>query len=174
MKVAEPIPSLQTPAKVSHADSTMNRCSNELFDLVTYMNVSHRVGRGGLLWCGCNAMHWGESSSKARTTSPTAGAHLVLVSTEGARFRLDKREQIPNMHMRNCLANCCGPKWQEDLGAAYIEPSIGSYREHESSTSPGQMLMSHFNAKCVHEGTRPMKTSDRLPYICAFTETGPA
>ena len=171
---AAKVPVLPKPEKVSLADSTLNRCSEPLMDMVSYFNAGTRVGRGNLLWCGWNASHWGEGSSKTRTTSPAAGAHLVMVSTEGARFLHDKLPEIPNCHMGNFLAKYCGGRWQEELGAAYLEPSIGSYTEHESSTSPGQTLMNHFDAKWVQEGTRPMKAGDRPRFICAFTAKGPA
>ena len=126
-----------------------------------------------MFWCGWNASHWNESK-KARSTSPAAGAHLVMVSTAGARFLMEKRDEIPNMHMGNFLSKLCGIKWQKELGAAYIVPPIGSYAEHPSSTTPGQVLMHHFDAKWAQEGTRPQKQGDGLRWICGFTEQGPA
>ena len=151
----------------------VHNASPELLDMVLYFNASSRVGRDGLVWAGWNADQWGESDKK-RGTSPRAGAHLVMVSTKGARFLMGKRTEIPDMHMGNFLSKKCGMEWQEELGAAYIMPPIGSYAEHESSTSPGQVLMHHFNAKWAQEGTRPFKPADKCRWICGFTQQGPA
>ena len=151
----------------------MNAVSSELLDLVLYFNAASRLGRKGLLWCGWNASQWSETK-KCRNTSPAAGAHLVMVSTEGARFLMSKRDEIDNMHMGNFLSKKCGLQWQHELGAAYVCPPVGSYSRHPSTTTVGQILMSHFDAKWAQEGTRPYKPGHVPRYICGFTEKGPA
>ena len=172
-KAPELVPVLDKVVKASKEDTTVHRISQELLDLVLYFNASSRLGRGGLLWCGWNATQWSDTS-KCRSTSPAAGAHLVMVSTAGARVLMTKRDEIPNMHMGNFLSKLCGLKWQHELGAAYVQPPIGSFFEHVSSTTPGQVLKDHFSAKWAQEGTRPMKESDKPRWICGFTEKGPA
>ena len=167
------VPAMPKKEKATNEESKLNRIPMELHDLVLYSNAAARLGRDGLLWGGWNASQWSETKS-ARSCSPASGAHLVCVTTKGARFLMDKRDEIPNMHMGNFLAKKCGLEWQEELGSAYICPPIGSYSEHESTTTPGQVLMSHFDAKWAQEGTRPLKVGDKPRFICGFTEKGPA
>ena len=167
------VPVLDKADKASSEKTKMNQISEELLDLVLYFNAACRCGRKGLHWCGWTASQWTEKK-KVRSTSPAAGAHLVMVSTEGARFLMQKRDEIPNMHMGNFLSKLCGLKWHAELGAAYLQPPVGSYSEHESSTTPGQVLMSHFDARWAQEGTRPHKPHHVPRYICGFTEQGPA
>ena len=167
------VPAMPKKEKATNDESKLNCIPMELHDLVLYSNAAARLGRDGLLWGGWNASQWSETKS-ARSCSPASGAHLVMVSTKGARFLMDKRDEIPNMHMGNFLAKKCGLEWQEELGSAYICPPIGSYSEHESTTTPGQVLMSHFDAIWAQEGTRPLKVGDKPRFICGFTEKGPA
>ena len=168
------VQNLDKVEKVADGNTTVERVSTELVDMVLYFNAAARMGRDGLLWCGWNASQWSDTGKLSRSTSPAAGAHLVMVSTKGARFLMDKRNEIPDMHMGNFLSKKCGNEWQDALGAAYLCPPIGSYVEHISSTTPGQVLKDHFGAKWAQEGTRPMKDGDKPRYICAFTEKGPA
>ena len=172
-KDPKPVPVLPKVTKVAAGNTTVERISPELLDLCLYFNASSRLGRGGMLWAGWNASQWSDTS-KCRSTSPAAGAHLVMVSTQGARFLMSKRDEIPNMHMGNFLSKKCGYEWQHELGAAYLQPPVGSYMEHMSSTTPGQLLKDHFGAKWAQEGTRPTKEGDKPRWICGFTEKGPA
>ena len=151
----------------------MNHVSPDLLDIVEYFNAAARLGRDGVLWAGWNATQWNDNK-KARGTSPAAGAQMVCVSTKGARFLVPKRHEIPNMHMGNFLSKYCGHRWQNELGAAYLQPPIGSYVTHPSSTTPGQVLKDHFSAKWAQEGTRPCKDHHKPRFICGFTEHGPA
>ena len=167
------VPVLDKVEKVAAGNTTVQRVSPELLDLILYFNAGCRLGRDGMLWCGWNASQWSDNA-KCRSASPAAGAHLVMVSTKGARFLMEKRHEIPNMHMGNFLSKKCGYEWQHELGAAYLQPPIGSYVEHVSSTTPGQVLKDHFSAKWAQEGTRPMKDGDKPRWICGFTEKGPA
>lgn len=172
-KQPDAVPVLSKQKKTSKDDSKMNAVSTELLDLILYFNAACRLGRKGLLWCGWNASQWSETK-KCRSNSPAAGAHLVMVSTEGARFLMSKRHEIPNMHMGNFLSKMCGLKWQHELGAAYLVPPVGSYVQHPSTTTVGQTLMSHFDAKWAQEGTRPYKDGHVARFIAGFTEKGHA
>lgn len=84
-KAPEPVPDLEKVKKVTEGNAIDAKVSPELLDMVLYFNASGRLGRGGLLWCGWNATQWSDNG-KCRSTSPAAGAHLVMLSTEGARF----------------------------------------------------------------------------------------
>ena len=172
-KDPKPVPVLPKVTKVAAGNTTVERISPELLDLCLYFTASSRLGRGGMLWAGWNASQWSDTS-KCRSTSLVAGAHLVMVSTQGARFLMSKRDEIPNMHMGNFLSKKCGYEWQHELGAAYLQPPVGGYVEYMSSTTPGQLLKDHFGAKWAQEGTRPTKEKDKPRWICGFTEKGPA
>ena len=80
-KAPEPVPVLPKVKKVEHGKTTVERISPELLDLGLYFNASARCGRGNMLWAGWNASQWSDTS-KCRSTSPAAGAHLVMVSTQ--------------------------------------------------------------------------------------------
>ena len=51
-------------------------------------------------YSGAVGMHrmWGEGSSNTRTTSPVAGAHLVMFSIKGARFIHEKARGYHHAH----------------------------------------------------------------------------
>jgi len=74
-KAPEPVPVLPKVKKVEHGNTTVERVSPELLDLAVYFNASARCGRGNMLWAGWNASQWSDTS-KCRSTSPAAGAHL--------------------------------------------------------------------------------------------------
>ena len=162
------VPVFARPPKMTGNSTHFGKYSN-LEDLLLYFNGAGRLGRGHLLWCGWNASQWSEGGAKTRNTCPTSGAQLVMLSTKGARFLCDRRAEIPDMHMGNFLNKWCGQKWQHEVGAAYIQPPIGSFVPHESTTTPGVMLNTHFNSKWAQEGTRIEKPGQQLRYICGST-----
>jgi hypothetical protein len=169
-----PVPVFTRPAKMQAERTHFGKCSQNLEDLVLYFNAAARVGRGNLMWAGWNASQWSAGGPKTRNTSPTSGAQLVLLTAIGARFLCDKREEIPDMHMGNFFAKLCGLKWQEELGSSYIQPPIGSFVAHESTTTPGAHLGSHFDSRWAQEGTRIEKEGQQLRYVCGFTQKGVA
>jgi len=167
-----PPPSLPKRKKAEELQTRPYGCARALLDLVLYFNASAKAGRGGLLWTGWNAEQWGEGK-KCRQMSPSSGAQCVMLTTKAARFLCSHKEEIPDMHMGNFLSKLCGLKWQEELGAAYLVPPVGSYVAHTSTTTPGTYLQDHFSAKWSQEGTSITKETDSKRWICAFTEKGP-
>ncbi len=97
-----------------------------------------------------------------------------MITATGARFFCDRRSEIPDMHMGNFLNKMCGMKWQAELGSSYIQPPIGSFVEHESTTTPCAILSSHFDSKWAQEGARIEKPGQQLRYICGFAVKGTA
>jgi len=170
-----PVPVLDRPPKMTEVNTHFGKHSS-LEDLVLYANAAHRCQRGNLIWVGWNASQWSAGTTKTRGTSPTSGAQCVMLSNVGAKFLDEKAKAglIPDMHMGNFLSKYCGLQWQWELGACYIQPPIGSFVPHESTTTPGAFLQTHFKSKWAQEGTRPEKENHQLRYICGFSQKGVA
>jgi hypothetical protein len=170
-----PVPVLARPPKMSEENTHLGKHSS-LEDLVLYANAAHRCQRGNLIWVGWNASQWSAGSTKTRGTSPTSGAQCVMLSCAGAKFLDEKAKAglIPDMHMGNFLSKYCGLQWQWELGACYVQPPIGSFVAHESTTTPGAFLETHFKSKWAQEGTRPEKETHLLRYLCGFSQKGVA
>ena len=59
--------------------------SDHLQDLQALFTRAARAKRGGFLWCGWNACQWTATCSKIRTTSPSTGAQLSMMTAKCAR-----------------------------------------------------------------------------------------
>ena len=152
--------------------------SNELSDLMDLAAEASRSNCGDFIWCSWNSQHWSEKS-KGRMQSPFAGAFLQMVTTRGARHITAQLElhKTPDKHMGNWFRNDVCDLYMKDVpsctyGACYIFPSIGSYIAHESTTSIGRHLMSHWNRSWNQQGVRPITLGDQDRELCRVTKSG--
>jgi len=164
----------QKPERWEFADEHV---SPELRDLVGYMTAAARVGRGGLVWAGWNAIQWtkpdGTTGKPKRTGSPCSGAQLIMCTSDAMRFLLPKWQAMPNKHMGFVLAQLA-EECQDLVGMAYLLPPIGGFFTHPSTTDEGLVqLSSHFERAWSQEGTRKRTEEQRDRYLCAFTQKGP-
>lgn len=151
--------------------------SDHLQDLQALFTRAARAGRGGFLWCGWNACQWTQTCKKIRTTSPSTGAQLSMMTAKCARELLPLWHQVPNMHMGSFFKFRMGLEWQEKLGCSYVWPPIGGFFTHPSTTvgkSEARVLHSHFESKWAQEGTRALIPAHHHRWIVGFTEKGPA
>ena len=145
-----------------------------LRDLVGYATAAHRHGRGNFVWASWNASHWKPNAKKVkRKRTPAAGAHLFLITAEGARqLREAWQDEWKDSQMGTLLTNNIFKHRQEEFKACYIYPPLGTTAGHVSTTTQGQYMPSHFeNSKRV-EGTRPTDDSQEGRWICKWTPKG--
>ena len=152
--------------------------SPELLDLVAYATAAARVGRGGLIWAGWNAVQWtkadGTTAKPKRSQSPSSGAQLIMVTSDFMRFILPKWQDLPDRHMGYNI-NGLAMSHQHTGGMCYLLPPIGGFFTHPSTTSVGLAnLVSHFSAGWAQEGTRKRKPEERHRYLCSFSSQGDA
>ena len=152
------------------------RPTDYLVDLQAYATLAHRLGRGNLIWCGWNASHFKKRDKKKRTTHPSTGAQLLMVTTQGARLMLKEWLELPDSHMGGFIASY-SLKNQERVGCCYILRPIGGFFTHNTGCSgpSGVVLESLFGAEWSQEGTRPGPApNNRGRWLCAFTPKGHA
>ena len=163
--------------KPAAADFKDECVSIHLKDIVSYATAAHRVGRGGFVWLGWNAEHWGPHKD-TRACSPFSGAQLFCCTSQFAReflpILLKLSPNKPMMHTGTLFREIIGLKMQESLKACYVCPPIGGFTTHASTTSLGRTLHNHFDAKWSQEGTRVTKPEHKHRRICAFTAHGHA
>jgi hypothetical protein len=146
--------------------------TEELRDLLSLCNCAQRHGRGGWTWLSWNAAHWSDKTS--RTTVPCTGGQLSGVTTDAARWLLERFRNVHPQHTGTWMANVILQEWQLLLGAAYVSPPVGHYFQHVSSWDKTQRpLPTHWHQKWVQSGTRPMKSGDTHRFICSWLPSGP-
>ena len=159
--------------------ATYGQPSKELSDLLDLAAAAARAGCGDFIWCSWNSQHWNEKGS-GRKQHPFAGAFLQMLTTRGAKHISNKlvSEKTPDKHMGNWFRNEVCESYIDDptgqnYGACYIYPSIGSYIAHESTTSRGRFLMSHWKQSWNQEGVRKLREDDLDRELCKVCKKGP-
>lgn len=124
--------------------------SQEVADLVRYINLASREKRGNLLW-----MTWqpGNAGSKvARKTCMKSGAMLIAWTQEAARRVLTAMENgtIECGHFDVMLK-----RWlftsHEEAQASYVYPPIGNYGSHISSCETQKGYENNVRHACWNE-----------------------
>ena len=121
-----------------------------------------------------------------RKESPTAGAHLSMLTAKGARFLMEKLKsgELPKGHMGHqfifWLNNFQGTSSRPnpDFGACYIVPPLGGYMSHKTTWMRHDKqanLKSHWAAKWMQEGSRTEDFKGRIKTrrLVHYTEKGP-
>ena len=127
------------------AMAVTNDHSQFLLDVLDIANIAARKGIGDFIWLGWDASHWTGGPQErctwnVRQQSPTAGAHLSIMTTKGARFLMEKLKngELPKGHMGHqfiyWLSKFQGTatKPNPEFGASYIVPPLGGYMSHDT------------------------------------------
>jgi len=175
------VSSMQQTKKMKSCDaSNVDAISKYLLDVVTTLHWAARHGADGFVWLAYNASHhWNEKRTKARGESPSAGAFFCAISSHAARFLIaEKVHEWPEMHTGTLYKKIL-EKYQDDrrMTGGYIQPAIGHYFEHVSSTwslaaTDGDVLPSHWDKHNICSGASGEGTVCGGRWICHYKRKG--
>ena len=154
-------------------ETTASQCTKELLDLLAYAKKAAEMDRGQFIWFGYNCDHF-KIDKKCRKQSPQTGAQGSMITAKGARFLTARVGEVPDMHMGKWFREWIGFELQKLVGSCYVNPPIGGFGKHKSTTTPTKYLDSKWDSSWSQEGTRVEKPGDKHRRLGEFTKKGPA
>jgi len=159
------------PAKPSEKQQPAPPPSREIEDLVKICTLASRQDCGNLVWLSYNA-----KAAKGGRCKPSYGSHMVALSLKGARkLVLAGRDGFLNkghwdIVLRDYLNS---PDKAQELGASYVYPAIGNYKEHRSFNQKGEVRTGRWGEKWCQPGTRAEDGEDfRTRWLCKWLPAG--
>lgn len=155
------------PGRGSDVDSLAP--SQEIQDLVKICTVAARSDCGNLIW-----LSWNGRSTRGGRCKPSFGAQMIAVTLKGARKLLmaGARMELPPSHWDICLKNWLNtPGRAESIGAAYVYPAIGNYKEHRSGIEKNYVRPGRWDENWCQAGTRQSDGEGfQHRYLCRWLE----